>query len=68
LIKVPGITTDLADRLLAYRKANRHLASRDQLRGILGLEEKAFENIRYYLGGRATKEQAEGSRETGSWY
>lgn len=48
-IKVPGITPELADRLLAYRKANGPLASRDQIRGILGLEERAFENIRYYL-------------------
>ncbi len=49
LVKVPGITSELADRLLAYRKANGPLASRDQVREILGLDEKAFENIRYYL-------------------
>jgi hypothetical protein len=48
-IKVPGITPELADRLLGYRNANGPLASREQIRGILGLEEKAFENIRYYL-------------------
>lgn len=48
-VKVPGITAELADRLLAYRKANGPLASRDQIREILGLEAKAFENIRYYL-------------------
>lgn len=49
LVKVPGITTELADRWLAYRKANGPLASRDQMREILGLEAKAFESIRYYL-------------------
>lgn len=49
LVKVPGITTELGDRLIAYRNANGPLASRDQIREILGLEEKAFENVRYYL-------------------
>lgn len=49
LVKVPGITTELSDRLIAYRNANGPLASRDQIREILGLEEKAFENVRYYL-------------------
>jgi hypothetical protein len=49
LVKVPGITAELADRLLAYRKTNGPLTSRDQVREILGLEQKAFENIRYYL-------------------
>ena len=49
LVKVPGITTELADRLLAHRKASGPLASRDQIREILGLEAKAFEGIRYYL-------------------
>lgn len=49
LVKAPGITPELADRLLAYRKANGPLASRDQVRQVLGLEEKAFDNARYYL-------------------
>lgn len=49
LIKVPGITTERADRLIAYRKANGPLVSRDQVREIAGLDEKAFGNIRYYL-------------------
>ncbi len=49
LVRVPGITAELADRWLAYRKANGPLVSRDQLREILGLEEEAFESVRYYL-------------------
>jgi mono/diheme cytochrome c family protein len=49
LLKVRGITAELASRLIAYREANGPLASRDNVREILGLEEKAFEDIRYYL-------------------
>ena len=49
LLKFPGFTPELANRLLAYREANGPIASRDQVREILGLDEKAFENIRYYL-------------------
>ena len=53
LVKVPGITTELADRLLAYRQANGPLASPGQIREVLGLDEKGFEKIRYYLGASA---------------
>lgn len=49
LIKIPGVTAELAARLIAYRGANGPLASRDHVREILGLNEKAFESIRYYL-------------------
>ena len=49
LVKVPGITAELADQWLAHREANGPLASRDQLREILGLEQEAFESVRYYL-------------------
>jgi hypothetical protein len=49
LVKVPGLTAELADRLVAHRKANGPVASRDQVREILGLAEEPFENIRYYL-------------------
>ena len=51
--KIPGISSELADRFLAYRQANGPLASRDRIREILGLDEKAFEKIRYYLGASA---------------
>jgi hypothetical protein len=55
LVKVPGLTAELADRLLTHRKDNGPVTSRDQVREILGLAEKPFENIRYYLhaGGQA---------------
>ena len=53
LSKIPGITSELADRFLAYRQAKGPLTSRDQIREILGLDEKDFERIRYYLGASA---------------
>jgi len=49
LIKLPGITPELADRLLAARKTTGPLATRDQAREVMGLDEKTFESIRYYL-------------------
>ena len=49
MVKVPGISPELADKLLAYRKDHGPLASRDQIREVLGLDEKAYEQIRYYL-------------------
>lgn len=48
LIKLPGITPAHADKLLAARKTTP-LATRDQAREVLGLDEKAFESIRYFL-------------------
>ena len=48
LIKLPGITSAHADKLLAARKTTP-LATRDQAREVLGLDEKTFESIRYYL-------------------
>ena len=49
MVKIPGITAELADKLVAYRQGNGPLASRDQIREVLGLDEKAYEKIRYYL-------------------
>jgi hypothetical protein len=48
LMKLPGITAELAERLLAARSKGP-LTSRDQVREVLGLDEKPFEAIRYYL-------------------
>jgi mono/diheme cytochrome c family protein len=47
LIKIPGITAAHADTLLAARKAAP--LTRDRLREVLGMDEKAFEGVRYYL-------------------
>jgi hypothetical protein len=48
MVKVPGITPELADKLLAYRQS-RGALTRDQIREVLGLDEKTYEKIRYYL-------------------
>jgi hypothetical protein len=47
LIKIPGITAAHADKLIAARKAGP--LTREQLRDALGLDEKSFETVRYYL-------------------
>jgi hypothetical protein len=49
MLKIPGITAELADKLLAYRQSRGALTSRDQIREVLGLDEKTYEKIRYYL-------------------
>jgi DNA uptake protein ComE-like DNA-binding protein len=49
MVKVPGLTAELADKLVAYRQGRGPLTSRDQIREVLGLDEKTYERIRYYL-------------------
>ncbi len=49
LVEIPGITREQAARLLAYRESNGLLASQQQIREILELEDEVFERIRYYL-------------------
>ena len=49
MVKVPGLNAELADKLVAYRQNRGPFASRDQIREALGLDEKAFEKIRYYV-------------------
>ena len=49
MTKIPGLTAQLADKLVAHRQEHGPLTSRDQIRDVLGLDEKAYEKIRYYL-------------------
>lgn len=49
LLKLPGVTPPLADRLIAHRTANGPLSSRDEVRTVLGLDEGAFDKIRWYV-------------------
>lgn len=49
LVKVPGITPELADRLIAHRTAKGPLSSRDSVRTVLGLDEPSFAKMRWYL-------------------
>src|SRR5207247_11217914 len=53
LVKLPRITSQLADKLIAYRQAKGPLASRDKIRDVLGFDEQAFEKLRYYVGAAA---------------
>jgi hypothetical protein len=49
LVRLPGMTPELADRLLAHRAAKGPLPSRDDVRGVLGLDEPAFSKMKWYL-------------------
>jgi hypothetical protein len=49
LLKLPGMTPDLADRLVAHRTANGPLSSRDAVRTVLGLDEPSFAKLKWYL-------------------
>jgi mono/diheme cytochrome c family protein len=48
LIKLPGVSPEAADRLIAARSAGP-LSSADQVRTALGLDTPAFEKIKYYV-------------------
>ena len=49
LVKLPGITPDLADRLIAHRTAKGPLASRESVRAALGLHEASFAKMKWYV-------------------
>ena len=49
LVKVPGITSDIADRLVAHRTEKGPLTSRDAVRAALGVDEPAFAKMKWYL-------------------
>lgn len=57
LVKLPGITPEVAERLIAHRMTKGPLSSRDEVKTVTGLDEKAFEKIRWYL--RAAGQAAE---------
>ena len=48
LIKLPGVTPEAADRLIAARTQGS-LSTADQVRAALGLDETAFNRIKYYV-------------------
>lgn len=49
LVKLPGMTPERADRLLAHRASKGPLPSRDDVRGVLGLDETQFTKLKWYL-------------------
>jgi hypothetical protein len=49
LVKLPGMTADGADRLLAHRTANGPLPTRDDVRRVLAVDEATFTKMKWYL-------------------
>ncbi len=49
LVKLTGVTSQIADRLIAYRTANGPLTSLEQVRTVLGLQSETFDKIKAYL-------------------
>jgi hypothetical protein len=49
LTKLPGITPELAARIVAHRTNEKPVESRDEIKTLLGLDEEAFEKIKWYL-------------------
>jgi DNA uptake protein ComE-like DNA-binding protein len=49
LIKLPGVTPALADRLIAHRAAKGPITSRETVRAVLGLDEPSFARMKWYL-------------------
>lgn len=49
LLKLPGVTEEAAERLIARRTSGGAFASRDEVRELLGLDASTFERIKWYL-------------------
>jgi DNA uptake protein ComE-like DNA-binding protein len=49
LLKLPGMTPELADRLIAHRTAKGSLPSREAVRTVLRIDEAGFAKMKWYL-------------------
>lgn len=49
LLKLPGMTSELADRLIAHRTGKGPLTSRDAVRSALGVDDAVFAKMKWYL-------------------
>jgi mono/diheme cytochrome c family protein len=49
LAKLPGVTSDLAGRLVQHRQQKGPFSSRDEVRAALGFDEGTFEKVKWYL-------------------
>jgi DNA uptake protein ComE-like DNA-binding protein len=49
LVKLPGLTPALAERLIAHRTAKGPFASREAVRALLGFDEPSFARMKWYL-------------------
>lgn len=47
LVKLPGLTPALADRLIEHRRSKGPFASREEVRVTLGIDEAAFEKMKW---------------------
>lgn len=62
LMLLPGVGRTIAQRILAYRKANGSFASIDQLVNITGINERTLSRLRPYLMTLPDDKQAEKKR------
>jgi len=49
LVKLPGVSPALADRLVAHRDTHGSFPSRQDVRTVLGLDPTAFEKIQWFI-------------------
>lgn len=49
LVKLPGMTPELADRVAAHRKDKGPFSSRDEVRAVIGFDAPAFDKVKWYI-------------------
>ena len=49
LVRLPGMTSELADRLIAHRTAKGPLSSREAVRTVLRIDDAAFAKMKWYV-------------------
>jgi hypothetical protein len=49
LVKLPGVTKDAADKLVAHRTTGAKIATREEAQTLLGLDAAAFEKVKWYV-------------------
>lgn len=49
LVKLPGVTPAMADRLIDHREQTKPFSSRDEVQSVLGLDDAAFGKLKWFL-------------------
>ncbi|MBA2304928.1 MAG: helix-hairpin-helix domain-containing protein [Acidobacteria bacterium] len=49
LVKLPGITPELADRVTAHRKQKGPFSTREDVRAVVGFDAAAFDKVKWYI-------------------
>jgi len=49
LVKLPGVTPELADRVTAHRKEKGPFSSREDVRVVVGFDAPAFDKVKWYI-------------------